>query len=346
MGMLRAVPPRQCSGTGVPVAGVGTSGPEGSGQLAPLGHQALVLSRWVATVAIVIGSLVLAGWALGIGSLKAVVPGLATMKANTAFAFVLCGVVLWLASCDLARLPTTRACAAAVAAIGLLTLCQYALGWQLGIDQLLFRADEGDVLHPGRMAPATAVSFILLGVAFLTLDARPRGGRWPAQWLALAVAFGASLALLGYAYGVESLYRVGAYSSIAAVTHRARERPDFPMYKRSAAASVSASTVSGLVRVRYSGGALSVKRGWGHSPGGGTLRSAATASPARNRVNNNRPTIISVSEGARYIRSGQESWREPGHRRRSTVREPNRMPCLIPHGRRCPKLALSAGRAL
>src|SRR5262249_57570691 len=45
---------------------------------------------------LLVGLLVLVGgWAFGIEAIKAVVPGLATMKANAAFAFGLGGAALW-----------------------------------------------------------------------------------------------------------------------------------------------------------------------------------------------------------------------------------------------------------
>src|ERR1041384_7220748 len=64
---------------------------------------------------------------------------------------------------------------------------------------------------PGRMAPATAFSLLLLGSAILCLGRR--GGRWIAQYLALATALLSLLALMGYAYDVRSLYQIVPYSS-------------------------------------------------------------------------------------------------------------------------------------
>ncbi len=161
----------------------------------------------------------LVGWWLDLASLKSVFPGFVTMKANTALAFVLAGASLcWLqpeAAGGRARW-ISRACAAAAGVIGLLTLGEYGLGWDLRIDELLF-LDPGDpgTSSPGRMAPTSAASFLLLGLALLFLDADTRRGGRPAQALTLVPMAISWLALVGYLYGVESFYGIASYTRMA-----------------------------------------------------------------------------------------------------------------------------------
>jgi PAS domain S-box-containing protein len=162
---------------------------------------------------------VLVGWWLDLASLKSVFPGLVTMKANTALAFLLAGASLfWLrpeAAGGRARW-ISRACAVAVSLIGLLTLGEYLLGWDAHIDELLFR-DPGDpgTSSPGRMAPTSAAGFLLLGLALLFLDAETRRGGRPAQALTLVPMVIAWLALIGYLYGVEPFYGIASYTQTA-----------------------------------------------------------------------------------------------------------------------------------
>lgn len=158
---------------------------------------------------------VLVGWWLDIALLKSLVPGLATMKANTAVCFGLFGAAILAAP----RAPhLMRAAALAVGGIAAGTLFEYASAIDLGIDQWLFAdlAPPGiGQGPPGRMSEMTAINFTLLATALLALPARTRGGGRPSQWLLLPVATTALLAVLGYIYGVRALYGVAGFGSVA-----------------------------------------------------------------------------------------------------------------------------------
>ena len=117
---------------------------------------------------VVLGLLVLAAWVLGIPSLKSVIPGAVEMKANTALGLVLSGSALALFSRPgrASSQVVARTMACLVASLGFATLVQYLGGWQLGIDQLLFRDTANAFnLAPGRMSPFSASTFGVLGLA-------------------------------------------------------------------------------------------------------------------------------------------------------------------------------------
>ncbi len=163
-------------------------------------------------IAVLVGCLVLAGWALDIGTLKRVLSGSNSMNPTTAITFVLAGASLLLLRerVDRGSRRIGRGLACVVALVGLLGLTQVAAGWEPGIDHLLFREElEAEGAATGladRMSPNTALNFLLLGCALLLLDWWTRHGRWPAQYLVLVVVSASLLAVAGHAFGAGYLY--------------------------------------------------------------------------------------------------------------------------------------------
>lgn len=157
----------------------------------------------------------LAGWILRIPVLTSIVPGLVSMKANTAIGFLLLSGAIYAA--DEGRWPLwQRWLAVASAILGSLTLFEYLSGTSLGIDQALFR-DPVHSLYPGRMAPITTVNFLLLSTALLMPSSRR--GNYVKEGLALLLALSATLAIVGYIYGVPAFYGAISTSSSAMALH-------------------------------------------------------------------------------------------------------------------------------
>ncbi|MBI3950706.1 MAG: response regulator [Acidobacteria bacterium] len=190
-----------------------------SGKMTDFNPRLLRLSRRVhvaaSAIVMLMASLVLVGWMLDIATLKSILPDLVTMKANTALGLLLAGTSLWLLGTEPRHRWIRRAaqvCAGTVVLIGLLTLSEYLLGWDLGIDQLLFRNEPGAVAtpYPGRMAPHTAFNFLLVGSALL-LSLRSRHRDRLAQALTLLAALISFSVLVGYLYSVG--YSYGPFSS-------------------------------------------------------------------------------------------------------------------------------------
>ena len=153
-----------------------------------------------------IGILVLAGWYSGFDSVPSSLGFLMAMKPMTAMGLVLVatGVLAferrWLA-------PALGSMALVV---GTLTLAEFVFGLSLGIDDLLPGIDfQG---QSERMAPSTAVALILLGTSVMAGRAVRAAATLGFAYSALAVSL---VAILGYAYGVSSLYSVGGYTSMA-----------------------------------------------------------------------------------------------------------------------------------
>ena len=159
------------------------------------------VAAWVAVVA---GGAVLAGWILGIDTLKSIVPGAVQMKANTAIGLLLAGFALWL---QVRRRDWSNAVATAAAglvgALGAATLVEYLAGVDLGIDERLFRDTAAPANSaPGRMSPYTAWAFVLLGPGIGLLQ-RPRFG-----WL--VVLCGAQVLAIGALSALGYLWNAGA----------------------------------------------------------------------------------------------------------------------------------------
>ncbi len=180
------------------------------------------LNRFALTGALtvtLIGLIVLLGWIFQIEMFRTVLPGLAYMKFNTACGFIISGVAIWV----LAPTPLTRgrrvigsglACLALV--LGAATLFEYLARVDLGIDQLL-QADTlatSSTLHPGRMSPAAALNFILIGLSLLLRDGPPLARTLSGIITALLILSG-SIATAGYIFDLKGLYSIGAYSVMA-----------------------------------------------------------------------------------------------------------------------------------
>ncbi len=196
------------------------------------------ISAATSAFAIFIGCLVLVGWGLDIAILKSVFAGAATMKANTAVCFILAGVSLWLTGRGGGDSPlilprsqkkrwrrygvlVAQTGAIASSTIAILTLSQYLFGWNLGIDELLFRDSplSPATSHPGRMGINAAFNFFLVGGALWLLhksnNARGQKDRLIllAQWLSLVAILIALQALVGYVYKVEVFYQFSPYTN-------------------------------------------------------------------------------------------------------------------------------------
>jgi PAS domain S-box-containing protein len=164
------------------------------------------VGRVGAALVAAVGLAVLLGWYGDVRSLTTVFPGYPPMRPNTAMALVALGI----AAATLDRRRLAAPLSAAAAALGAATLAEYVLGRSLGIDTLLPGIDLGGIAP--RMAPATALSLVLLAVAILA------GGQDRARLmrvLAMVSLCVGEIAIVGYAYGVSSLYTVNGYTSMA-----------------------------------------------------------------------------------------------------------------------------------
>ena len=202
----------------------------GNGPGQPAFASSIIELPKAASVAVAFVSLfVLAGWAFNIEFLKRVFPDAVAMNPLTAVAFILSSAGLWLSRGDVSDSPrlagirrTAFLCAATVALIGLERFLGYTAGRDTGVDRLLFASKlamaGGDPAIPNRMAPNTALNFLLAGSALLFAGSRDRRFGWLAQAMLLFVIFSSFLAFLGHTYDAPGLYKVSPFIGMAVNT--------------------------------------------------------------------------------------------------------------------------------
>jgi PAS domain S-box-containing protein len=177
-------------------------------------------SRYASLAVVIIAAIAFFGRVFDIAALKNAFPGFATMRANTALAFIIAGLALFLSNNNPQSRQKIRIIAWGLALFvtffSLLNLFEYWSGWDIGIDQLLFRdLPTSNATYPGRMSIITASDFTMIGFAVFFLDVGSRRSYRTSQIFALVVGSSAFVALIGYIYGVESPTGVGPYLSMA-----------------------------------------------------------------------------------------------------------------------------------
>lgn len=180
-----------------------------------IGH---VITACASVTLVILGVAVLLGWVFGIVWLKSISAQNPTMKPMTAFCFILTGVSLWLLrpeSVAGAQLRFGQALATVVIIIGALTLIEFILKVNLHIDNLLFpAATASDRPFPGRMAFASALSFVLLGNALLFINEKTKG-KTLIDVLTASAAGLTLLTFLAFLYKVEALQRLLPFTGSA-----------------------------------------------------------------------------------------------------------------------------------
>lgn len=164
------------------------------------------------------GCLVLSGWFFNIPSFKSILPGIISMKFNTAVCFILSGIALYLLDAPEPGKSKKRVafvCSWIILFAGFLNLSEYISGYNLGIDELLWKEGPGTfgTTFPGRMSMTTAINFILLGAFFLTLQKRKY--HWLIQALLIVMISGSLLVILNHLAGVSFLNAIPQISDTA-----------------------------------------------------------------------------------------------------------------------------------
>jgi signal transduction histidine kinase/CheY-like chemotaxis protein/HPt (histidine-containing phosphotransfer) domain-containing protein len=176
------------------------------------------ICRAAALVTVWIAVTVLAGWVLHVDFLKRISPGFVAMNPVTAVAFIASGGALFVLTANRQNRrthTTVRLAATAIMACGLLRLFSYVIHTDIPIDQILFTGQLRRLPQYNRMAPNTALDFVLVGLSLILLSSNRPWARKAGQLAATAVGIFATLALVGYLYGVDEFYGLAAFVPMA-----------------------------------------------------------------------------------------------------------------------------------
>ncbi|MDB5022455.1 MAG: domain S-box protein [Mucilaginibacter sp.] len=179
----------------------------------------------ISLISIAAGITVMFGWIFNILALRQIVPGFVVMVFNTALCFVFFGSALLLTQYQTGKYqhPAFFVLSLFCTLIGLITLLQFLLHFNIGLDELFVTDPQiisGSHLFAGRMAFNATICVLLLGLGFLLLTTKNRLFNLLAQYFFHAVTILSAIALIGYLYGVslfDSLFYVSSMATHTAI---------------------------------------------------------------------------------------------------------------------------------
>ena len=166
-----------------------------------------------AIAVVAFGLTILVGRVLKVELLKGMFPSFATVRPGTALGFIFAGAALGLRR----RRGLWLGCAWTVLLLSGTALTQELMRLNFNADGFLFRRayDFVQTLHFVRMAPVTAVNFILTGISLLLLGTRRAALRRTGEALALLAGWAGLYAVLSYAFGVDVVRQLPGSGSLA-----------------------------------------------------------------------------------------------------------------------------------
>ncbi|MEQ6120148.1 ATP-binding protein [Reichenbachiella sp. MALMAid0571] len=152
----------------------------------------------IAVFTLLVSVSVMIGWLLQIREVLSITSGGATMKFNTALLFFLAGMGV------LSTLNESKFCKVlnavsvlAILFISALTLLQYFSNFNYNIDTL-FVDDPYSTVFPGRMSPASAFCFLLIGIVLWGIQSKYEVVKRATQFVFLTIILISLVAILAY----------------------------------------------------------------------------------------------------------------------------------------------------
>ncbi|MBD1388330.1 response regulator [Neiella sp. HB171785] len=173
--------------------------------------------RIAGAITLSLGILVIIGWYTHNELLIQIDPSFVPMQYNTALGFVASAIALLCVR----SAKTAGFMSVFLIVLGSLTLTEYIAGVDLHIDQLLMdHYVDINTSHPGRMAPNTALCFLLFGIGCFIVS-RTHNYPWKLSNSAIVASLVFSLgfiAFTGYLIGIDTAYGWGKLTKMAVHT--------------------------------------------------------------------------------------------------------------------------------
>ncbi|MCF6775345.1 GGDEF domain-containing protein [Thiotrichales bacterium 19X7-9] len=168
-----------------------------------------------AGIIVIIGFIVMLGWKFKLISLIQIHPSFVPMQFNTALCFSLIGISLLLISTKLHYFSSFLALLVLI--ISTVTLIEYIFHINIGIDELLIKHYVlTETSHPGRMAPNTALCFLLSACIIILYN------HFQHLWfkitcicLLFVIGLLGFLSVIGYLFSIRAIYSWGNLTGMA-----------------------------------------------------------------------------------------------------------------------------------
>ena len=173
-------------------------------------------SAYCGHFSILLGSIVIIGWVLNNPLLIQIFSHYVPMQFNTAIGFILAGMGLTMANSS--NIFRVHLIGTIIFCLGAFTLFEYLFTVNFGLDQLFFsHYITIATSHPGRMAPNTAICFIVTGMGLVSITQ----GKSLVRYIKYSAFSGGILsalgfvALVGYMVDIKSAYGWGQLTPMA-----------------------------------------------------------------------------------------------------------------------------------
>lgn len=176
------------------------------------GYRSLLTPFFSALVVILIGAFAMFNARQDLWIFQYRLIDIVPIQADTAVAFMLAGLALVVRCIPSSKHAIRKSLfilasilAVCVAMIGLITLAQYLLNANVSTESWFVGMYNEKTAYVGRMAPLTALGFVLASFSILFMDYRTSRDHYPAEYGAFVLAGVMGIPLIGHLYNVMSI---------------------------------------------------------------------------------------------------------------------------------------------